>query len=88
MDNSPVEFIEDSDHCKGTPVDKFWKVLVVDDEKSVHDITATSLKGFLFEGRGLSIINAYSGQEAKTLFDQHPDTALMLVDVVMETQSA
>ncbi len=88
MDNSPVEFIEDSDHCTDVPVDKFWKVMVVDDEKSVHDITATSLKGFLFEGRGLSIINAYSGQEAKTLFDQHPDTALMLVDVVMETQNA
>ncbi len=92
MDNSRVEFIEDSNTCSKNVVDnnidKFWKVMVVDDEKSVHDITTTSLKEFMFEGRGLTFLNAFSGEEAIQLFDQHPDTALLIVDVVMETENA
>lgn len=88
MDDSTVVFIEDTNTCSRSPENKFWKVMVIDDEKSVHDITNTSLKGFLFEGRELSLVNAYSGQEAMQLLKNHPDTALLLVDVVMETQNA
>ncbi|MCF6247218.1 MAG: response regulator [Desulfobacula sp.] len=91
MDNSRVEFIEDINTCSKIPIDKidkFWKVMVIDDEKSVHDITVTSLKGFMFEGRGLTFLNAFSGQEAIGLFTRHPDTALLIVDVVMETENA
>ena len=88
MDDSSVVFIEDTNTCSQLPEDRFWKVMVIDDEKSVHDITTASLKGFLFDGRGLSMINAYSGQQAMQLFEKHPDTALLLVDVVMETQNA
>lgn len=39
MDNSFVEFIKDGNTCNGEPVDKFWKIMAIDDEKSVHDIT-------------------------------------------------
>ncbi len=88
MDNSPIEFIEDINTCSENLVDKFWKVMVIDDEKSVHDITMTSLKGFVFEGRGLTFLNAFSGEQAIQLFARHPDTALLIVDVVMETENA
>jgi len=88
MDDGPVEFIKDNDALNPEGSEGFWKVMVVDDEKSIHDITMTSLKGFIFEGKGVKFLNAFSGQEAATLFHLHPDTALLIVDVVMETQDA
>ncbi len=62
--------------------------MIIDDEPSVHDITARVLEGFTFDSRGLLILNATSGREAITLLDAHPDTALLVVDVVMETENA
>jgi PAS domain S-box-containing protein len=65
-----------------------WKVMVVDDEPEIHDITALSLEDFSFEGKGLTFISAYSGEEATHLMEIHPDTALILLDVVMESDDA
>ncbi len=88
MDDAPIIFKEDINTCPDKILDKFWKVMIIDDEKSIHDITMTSLKQTLFEGRRLQFLNAYSSAEAMELLDQHPDTALLLVDVVMETENA
>lgn len=88
MNDGPVEFIEENASLNQEGSDKFWKVMIVDDEKSIHDITITSLKGFMFQGRGIRFLNAFSGQEAVALFHLHPDTALLIVDVVMETRNA
>ena len=65
-----------------------WKVMVIDDEKSVHDITSLSLREFTFDGKGIKFINAFSAKEAKACFKRNPDTALMLVDVVMESEDS
>ncbi len=65
-----------------------WKIMIIDDEKSVHDITILSLKEFTFDGRGIEFINAFSAKEAKACLEIHPDTALMLVDVVMESEDS
>ncbi|NJM57451.1 MAG: diguanylate cyclase [Synechococcales cyanobacterium RU_4_20] len=65
-----------------------WKVLVVDDEKQVHEVTRLALKNFQFEDKPLEIISAYSGQEAQAILDRNPDTAVLLLDVVMETNYA
>lgn len=65
-----------------------WKVLVVDDEPSVEIITKQSLRWSKFDGFGISIISARSGLEARALVDEHPDIAVILLDVVMETQTA
>ncbi|MEO0374515.1 MAG: response regulator, partial [Cyanobacteria bacterium P01_A01_bin.17] len=65
-----------------------WKILVVDDERQVHEVTRLALKNFTFENRALEIISAYSGQEAQAMLNQHPDTAVLLLDVVMETSQA
>ena len=86
--NDPVIFKKDSDTSFINTSSEFYKVMIVDDEASVHDITVTSLKEIQYEGRGIRFLHAYSGQEAADLFDQNPDTALALVDVVMETQDA
>jgi response regulator RpfG family c-di-GMP phosphodiesterase len=65
-----------------------WKVMVVDDEPEVHTITRLALSGFTFEGHGLEFLSAYSGAEAKALMAEHPNTAVMFLDVVMETDDA
>ena len=65
-----------------------WKILVVDDEPAVHQVTQLALKNFVFSGKSLSFFSAYSSQEAKQLIATHPDTALILLDVVMDTNNA
>ncbi len=62
----------------------FWKVMIVDDEEGVHVVTKIALDGFEFEGKGLKFLSAYSGEEAKKLIRENPDTAVILLDVVME----
>lgn len=60
---------------------------MVDDEPEVHKVTALALAGFAFEERAVRIYSAYSGKEARTVLAEHPDTAVILLDVVMETES-
>ena len=65
-----------------------WKLLVVDDEEEVHSITRMVLAGFEFDGVPLEFLSAYSAEEARQLLIEHPDVAVMLLDVVMETPHA
>lgn len=65
-----------------------WKILIVDDEPEVHNVTTLALNGFTFGDRGLKFIHAYSGAEAKEVAAENPDAALMLLDVVMEDDHA
>ncbi len=65
-----------------------WKVMIVDDEKRVHDVTRYALHNFSFNGKGVKFLSAYSGEEANTLVEKNPDTAIILLDVVMETNHA
>lgn len=63
---------------------RLWKILVVDDEDEVHKVTRIALKGFSYENRKLDLISVYRGQEAMAAIKENPDTALILLDVVME----
>lgn len=65
-----------------------WKVLLVDDEKEVHSITKIALSDFSFEDKGIEFLHAYSAREANDMIAKHPDTALILLDVVMESEDA
>ncbi|RUO25334.1 response regulator [Aliidiomarina minuta] len=67
---------------------EFWKILIVDDEPEVHAVTKLALSDFSFLGRGLEFHSAYSGEEARELATAHPDAAIVLLDVVMETDDA
>jgi len=70
------------------PITESWKIMIIDDDFSVHSITRLALRTFTFEGRPLSFISGYSGADARRLLVEHPDTAVVLLDVVMETDSA
>ncbi|HAT51146.1 MAG: hypothetical protein HQL07_13350 [Nitrospirae bacterium] len=65
-----------------------WKILVVDDDSEVCLLTTEVLRGFVFEGRSIELISGYSGQESQSLIRQHGDIAVILLDVVMETDHA
>ena len=65
-----------------------WKILIVDDETEIHKVTKLALTQFTFNGRGINFLSAYSGEEAKKLTKEHTDIAVILLDVVMETDDA
>lgn len=65
-----------------------WKIILVDDNAEVHQATKLILKRFAFEEKSLNLISAFSGEEAKSLIATHPDTAVIILDVVMETNDA
>lgn len=67
---------------------KVWKVLIVDDEELLHSATRIALDNFRFADRPLEFLSAYSGQEARELLASHKDIAMVLLDVVMETDEA
>nr|WP_319394889.1 hypothetical protein [uncultured Desulfobacter sp.] len=65
-----------------------WKVLLVDDEPDVHEVTRLGLKKFTYDGKPLQFISAYSAEEAKKILQDDTGFAVALIDVVMETEEA
>lgn len=88
MDDKILTFIDDEETLIDKSPQSFWTVMIIDDEPSIHDITMIALNDFVFENRKIFFLNAYSAGEAKACLAEHPDTALMLVDVVMETEDS
>jgi len=64
------------------------KIMIIDDDDVIHDVSRLVLSGLSFEGRPLQIIDGYSAKEAINLLNDTPDIALILLDVVMETEQA
>ncbi len=65
-----------------------WKMLVVDDDESVLTVTRLALIDFGYEGHTLELLYARSGEEARTVYARNPDIAVILLDVVMESDEA
>ncbi|MYN07145.1 DUF3369 domain-containing protein [Pseudoduganella aquatica] len=70
------------------PDQRLWRVLIVDDDVDVHAVTRLALRNVSFKGRELELFSAYSGREAYDILRDTPDIALVLLDVVMETDDA
>lgn len=80
-------FADDAEEEVSTHIGS-WKVIIVDDEPEVHAVTKLALSDFTFQGKPLEFISAYSGAEAQAVVVDHPDAAIVLLDVVMETDDA
>jgi signal transduction histidine kinase/CheY-like chemotaxis protein len=65
-----------------------WKIAVIDDEPAVHDGTRFALNDYRLNGQGLEILSAYSAAEGRDLMRKHPDVAVVLLDVIMESDTA
>ena len=60
----------------------------VDDEPDIHAVTRLALNNVTFKGRGVEILSAYSGAQGYDLLAKENDIALVLLDVVMESDDA
>lgn len=87
-EDNDLDFLIDDEPVVEKPMRKPFKVLIADDEAEMHTTTKMVLKGFRFEGRGLEFIDAYTGSEAMTKLREHPDCALIMLDVVMEESNS
>ncbi len=67
---------------------RVWRVLVVDDEEEIHTVTKLVLRNFEFEGRNLVLLHANSATEARDHLTNYKDIAVVLLDVVMESDQA
>ena len=79
--------IDDVKEDSASPQSK-WKMLIVDDEEGIHEVTKIALKRFSFEGKGLEFLSAHSAADAISLLKSQSDVALILLDVVMENDHA
>ncbi len=86
-DPDQLIFAEEAESNPGV-IHSPWKVLLVDDDAAIHQAIRVALQNFSFQHRPLEFISAYSGPEALELLSANPDTAIMLLDVIMETQDA
>ncbi|WP_108651041.1 ATP-binding protein [Dongshaea marina] len=78
QDNSPLE-----QNVGGSTTP--WKILVVDDEKDIHTLTQMVIRKRQFLGKDVELLDAYSGAQARQMMEEHDDIALVLLDVVMES---
>ncbi|NKF49809.1 EAL domain-containing protein [Shewanella sp. WXL01] len=65
-----------------------WLIGIIDDEPSMHDVTKLALSRITIFDRPLKFVSAYSAHEGYELIERHPEMALVLLDVVMETDDA
>lgn len=65
-----------------------WKIIIADDEKDVHEVTKMALAGIEFFGKTVQLLSSFSARETVDLLRQNPDTAVILLDVVMEEDDA
>lgn len=65
-----------------------WTVLLVDDEPGVHEASRLILSGLKFDGCTVRLLSAGSAAQAREILADEPDVALVLLDVVMETDHA
>ena len=83
-----MQFAEEDDELIARVDAGNWKILIVDDDAEVHGVTRLALGDFTFEGKGVDFYSAHSAAEAKVLFQEHPDTAVILLDVIMEEEDS
>ncbi len=67
---------------------KPWLILIVDDDHEVHLITKLALRDFSYDGRKIQFLSAHNAAEAISIFEINSDIAVVLLDVVMETDTA
>ena len=65
-----------------------WKIVIADDDDQVHSMTKIILNDISFEGRSIKMISCFSGKETIEIIKRNPDTAILVLDVVMETERA
>lgn len=89
-DNDELVFLDEDSHQELDDKNKRqWNILIVDDDEEIHTVTKLALSGLVVHERSLNFLHASSGKQAKSMLDEHGrDIAILLLDVVMETDDA
>lgn len=90
MMDEPFVFAEESEDfaLDNRQQQPSWKALIVDDDPSVHQITSLLLNRFEYQDRKIQLFHVYSAAEAIQLLQREKDFAVIILDVVMETEFA
>lgn len=65
-----------------------WPVLVVDDEQDIHRLVRLICSDIRYQDRPIEIIDVFTAAEARQTLTDRPGIALVILDVMMETDSA
>jgi diguanylate cyclase len=87
-DDDLFNFDAESDHEPAGNPKHCWHVLIVDDDHDVHQSTCFALANTEILGRPLTFLHAYSANQAVDLLCENPQVAVILLDVVMESEHA
>lgn len=86
--DEPLFLNDDPEELPGELTEGVWKLLIVDDDQEIHAVTKMALSDVIIANRTLEFLHAYSGEEALDALTDHDDIAMVLLDVVMETDDA
>jgi len=85
--SQPVEFSPEIETISKKTQEPLWKVLITDDDPSMHTITEQVLSHFTYKKQKLLLFHAYSGKETLKLLKEHPDTAIVVLDISLEERN-
>ena len=88
MSDDELLLFDDSDVVDAESALPPWRVLVVDDDPEVHQVTRLVLQNARLLGRPIEIVDSYSMAESMSLLAEDRDFAVVWLDVVMETPDA
>lgn len=63
---------------------KDWKILICDDDETIHQLSDFVLARIRFMDRGVELLHAFNSDECLESLKENPDTALLMLDMIME----
>jgi len=90
-DDDRLDFLDEEPalaHAVQPAVRAPWRILIVDDDEDVHQATVFALRDAKILGCGLEFLHAYNSVSALELLRRTSNIAVILLDVVMETEDA
>src|SRR5215210_3647858 len=87
LEDDFLTLIDDEDAASSAQGPR-WKIAIIDDDPAVHEGTRFALYDYRLNGQGVEILSAYSAEEGRELMRANPNIAVILLDVVMETDDA
>ncbi|HJV26090.1 MAG TPA: EAL domain-containing protein [Aromatoleum sp.] len=90
QDEDLIDFADDGPPPSGGDGESAarWTLLIVDDDEEVHAATRFVLRDAQLCGRALRLLHAHSRAEAIECLAREPEVAVILLDVVMESQDS
>lgn len=88
VDDDFIDILDDTEDTLGVAAQLPWRLLVVDDDEEVHAATRFALQGIRILGRELMLVHTHSSAQTRELLKEDKDFAVILLDVVMETEDA